>query len=465
MVQRRPTDDLLPEVLGKVYWTEGLGYRLDVELKDGTTKVFDVEFINDNWYLLEETEEGFKTNASGKIRENELGTGYWLSAHPKNPKNLVLAVAPSFGHFLAQGTSTMTQNQPNPTTEINMGGGPVAETNEPDTSGEHGNGSLKGKAPEVFNGDRTKSKAFMSELKIYFTLNRNKTDVKNCYSRTLIALSFIKGPNIVNWVDTQFDVVKQQLRHLCGKDEYDDLLWEEFENRFKKAFVSSTIKESAIVKMENLKMKGDQLDEYIAEHTTLISELEWEHDSEISCQTFRKGLPPPLAKRVIEMEGMPSSLTMWIKQTQKHHARWAMSKALGYQAKREQLGKKFSKWNSKETYREKKKERDPDAMDVDFTQMHPDKKERLMKSGSCFQCEKQGHLSRECPNKNKASIREATVEPPKQSKGKEKALPKAPTEPPSYESLLKGINACTMEDRQKLLEVFSNAGDSNNEDF
>ena len=148
MVSRRPIDDLLPEVLGKVYWEEGLGYRLDVTLKDGTTKVFDVEFINDHWYLLEETEEGFKTNSSGKIRENELGTGYWPSAHPRNPKNLVFATAPSFGHLLEGETSTMTQNQPDPTPEINMGGGPVEATNEPDTTGEPENGSLKGKAPD-----------------------------------------------------------------------------------------------------------------------------------------------------------------------------------------------------------------------------------------------------------------------------------------------------------------------------
>ena len=465
MINRRTTNDLLPEVLGKVYWEEGLGYRLDIELKDNNTKVFDVEFINDNWYLLEETEEGYKTNASGKIPENELGTGYWPSAHPKNPKNLVLAVAPTFGDFLAQGLSTMTQNQPDPAPQINMGGAPVGATNEPETTTEQGSGSLKGKAPDIFNGDRTKSKSFISDLNIYFTLNRNKPDVRNCYSRTLIALSFIKGPTVINWVETQFAKIKDQLRHLCGNDEYDELLWDQFEERFKKAFVSSTIKESAVVKMENLKMKGDRLDEYIAEHTTLVAELEWDHDEEISSQTFRKGLPPPLAKRVIEMEGMPVSLTMWIKQTQKHHARWAMSKALGYQGKKENSSSKFSKWTPRENYREKKKERDPDAMDVDFTQMHPDKKEQLMKAGKCFRCEKQGHLSRECPSRNKASIREATVEPPKQSKGKEKALPKEPTEPPSYESLLKGINACTMEDRQKLLEVFSNAGDSDNEDF
>ena len=32
----------------------------------------------------------------------------------------------------------------------------------------------------------------------------------------------------------------------------------------------------------------------------------------------------------------------------------------------------------------KEKERDPDAMDVDFTQITPDKKEQLIKLESCF---------------------------------------------------------------------------------
>jgi hypothetical protein len=37
-------------------------------------------------------------------------------------------------------------------------------------------------------------------------------------------------------------------------------------------------------------------------------------------------------------------------------------------------------------------------------------------------------------------------------------------DPPSYDSLLKQINACSMEDRQKILEVFSQDG-SEPEDF
>jgi hypothetical protein len=100
-------------------------------------------------------------------------------------------------------------------------------------------------------------------------------------------------------------------------------------------------------------------------------------------------------------------------------------------------------------------------MDVDFTQMSQDKRERLMKSGSCFRCKKQGHMFKDCPTWQNASIQEAkvkTTKQPKQEKKKEK------DEPPSYNSLLKQINACLMEDRQKILEVFSQDG-SEPEDF
>ena len=105
-------------------------------------------------------------------------------------------------------------------------------------------------------------------------------------------------------------------------------------------------------------------------------------------------------------------------------------------------------------------------MDVDRTFMDASKKEKLMKSSSCFCCKKQGHLSRECPTR-KTAIQETKVEePPKPNKkGKAKETTTvAVEEPPSYASLLKQINACKMEDRQKILELFFNDGGSEEEE-
>lgn len=60
-------------------------------------------------------------------------------------------------------------------------------------------------------------------------------------------------------------------------------------------------------------------------------------------------------------------------------------------------------------------------------------------------------------------------ETPKQNKkGKAKETPTTMStseEPPSYPSLLKQINACNMEDRQKILELFFNDRGSKEEDF
>ena len=108
-------------------------------------------------------------------------------------------------------------------------------------------------------------------------------------------------------------------------------------------------------------------------------------------------------------------------------------------------------------------------MDVDWTYMDASEKEKLMKSGSCFHCKKQGHLSWECPTR-KTMIQEAKVEePPKQNKkGNTKETPIAILtleKPPSYSFLLKQINICNMKDRQKILELFSNNGGNEKEDF
>jgi hypothetical protein len=165
-------------------------------------------------------------------------------------------------------------------------------------------------------------------------------------------------------VDTQFDQLEEDLTHVCGGDEDNEDLWLEFEKRFKRAYILSTAKENAYVKLQSLKMKGDQLDEYIADFSTLIGELGWDHDSKISCHNFREGLPIPLTRDIIKMEGILETLTGWIRLMQKYHSRWAMARAFGYQGKKDAHGRFKPHLNPQKL---KKKERDPDAMDVDYT--------------------------------------------------------------------------------------------------
>jgi hypothetical protein len=59
-----------------------------------------------------------------------------------------------------------------PPAQINMGGGIILKGKRKDNHEENRNGGgLRGKAPKVFDGDRTKSKAFISDIQIYFKIN------------------------------------------------------------------------------------------------------------------------------------------------------------------------------------------------------------------------------------------------------------------------------------------------------
>jgi hypothetical protein len=237
-------------------------------------------------------------------------------------------------------------------------------------------------------------------------------------------------------------------------------LWDNFAARFNSNFVSTTIKEDALVKIGDLKMKGGELDEYITEHETLLGQLGWHPDSDIAAEYFRKGLPQPLAKNVIANHGLPSTTKAWAAHARTYHVRYTISKAYGY------FG--GGKDKPKQAYKTPHQRRHDDAvpMDVDAAQvqkwkrLEPEERERLMKEGRCFICKQTGHRSRECPSRA-PSIKEVKIE---ENPSKEPPKGKNKEKPPAYDSLVKGINACSIQDRQKLLEELSNAGNSDEEE-
>ena len=98
-------------------------------------------------------------------------------------------------------------------------------------------------------------------------------------------------------------------------------------------------------------------------------------------------------------------------------------------------------------------------MDVDFARLSPTTKEQLMKEGKCFRCKQARHLSRNCPQK--AEIHEANADSPEKPNNQSRKE-KAKEVPPAYEDLVKGINTCSMEDCQKILEAL---GPNKDEDF
>ena len=71
--------------------------------------------------------------------------------------------------------------------------------------------------------------------------------------------------------------------------------------------------------INELKMKSRQLDEYTANHATLINELGWHNDNEMTCHTYWKELPDAMVKAIINQHGMPNGLQEWTMHAEQQH--------------------------------------------------------------------------------------------------------------------------------------------------
>jgi hypothetical protein len=65
------------------------------------------------------------------------------------------------------------------------------------------NNGMKGTAPSIFDGHHSCSDVFWNEFHCYCLLNRNNESVKVPFFRVLTTLSYIKGPLVEDWVNTQ----------------------------------------------------------------------------------------------------------------------------------------------------------------------------------------------------------------------------------------------------------------------
>ena len=162
------------------------------------------------------------------------------------------------------------------------------------------------------------------------------------------------------------------------------------------------------------------LEDYIASFNTCIAELQWAINHPGTVKAFKQGMSVWLLRKIYGQTPYPAEndLVAW-----QDAARREMSRALLI---KQEAGSSYGKGTVRENRMRsekpgksrfnggRKQERDPDAMDVDvaetnraeskpgtFKRLTPEEKKRLQAEGRCFRCKKQGHLSRDCPDKSK----------------------------------------------------------------
>jgi hypothetical protein len=275
-------------------------------------------------------------------------------------------------------------------------------------------GALTGKEPAIFNGDRSLSDKFMREFNMYKSMNDTHIMMVNPYKRVVLALSLMQGPNIEDWVDTQLNDLNDKVtraQNPIGRDE--EQLWNEFKTTFEAAFTNTTKQQTAYHQLQNLKMQGSDLDNYVSTFKNLAKKAKFEEDAAATIHMFATNLQRGLLNRILDRETVPTTFNGWIEAARKEQQRFSMKQTM-----MQPMSKWPTTWNKPQHKTHRRNPNDETVpMDIDVVRraVTEDDKKKHRDQGRCFECSRQGHMARECPNKKR---QQSQARPTRDSSGK-----------------------------------------------
>jgi Zinc knuckle len=142
-----------------------------------------------------------------------------------------------------------------------------------------------GSLPRIFDGDRTKAEAFLTEFLGYLMLNHGVPGLESPIRQVALALMLIKGEKVDLWVKNMIDTI----RRLHPVHHNVPAVWNEFEHAFRQKFVDSTGELRARNQLDKLKFKYPDIDGHIAEFEDLIVKANYNLASQEAINLFLKG--------------------------------------------------------------------------------------------------------------------------------------------------------------------------------
>jgi len=245
--------------------------------------------------------------------------------------------------------------------------------------------------PKPFNGKHEKLKTFLQDSQMYLLINAEmyETDLK----KIAFMLSLMEEGDAASW--------KQQLIEetfdraiLAGTDPNFGTIVN-FIGALKDAFEPYDSEGNTLEEMKALRIGDVPIDEHIAKYKMLVTKAKLKEENPVVIDLFRESLSLSLQRRLLTLEKPPKTLKDWYE--------WASRLDNNYKRMQRILGR-TNAWKSRKKDKKKTEGRkwnfskkDPNTMDMDI--MTVEKRERCMKNGLCFKCEKKGHLGRDCPPK------------------------------------------------------------------
>ncbi len=214
------------------------------------------------------------------------------------------------------------------------------------------------------------------------------------YQRSMMFLSYIQGPLVNDWVKEQAQWLIDQV--MGGVPHAEENLWITIETRFHQAYTDTAEKQKAQHNIRDLKMKGNNLDGFIAQFTTTAKKAGYDLDSEATLDVFQRALPFKLVANCVKFDH-PVMWINWTRSAQTHQQEYIFLKERVKGNNQRGGATKFQWRNALNNW-------NPNTMDIGRTRAHAtfmDKeKQQRIQSGLCFQCNQKGHIARFCPQKH-----------------------------------------------------------------
>jgi hypothetical protein len=245
-------------------------------------------------------------------------------------------------------------------------------------------------------------------------LNEAHAIMTNPYYRTMFVLSYIKGPNVDDWVAEQVEALNEKVNRQQNPILWtDEQLWNDFNTKFTADFTDTAKEQVAHQKLMALKMFKDDIDSYIATFGALVKAAGYDCNAKETMHLFAQGLRLELLRAILYSNTIPDTIENWEKQACEEIKKNALRDTMLHPNKAHYRWQ-FTQHNGGRRHHPND---ETVPMDIDppvFTQINcthtinkaytDDDKRRHHAEGRCFNCSRIRHMAKECPmRKSQAS--------------------------------------------------------------
>jgi Domain of unknown function (DUF4939) len=273
----------------------------------------------------------------------------------------------------------------------------------------NGSKELNPNKPEPFDGNRDNFKKFLQNVEVYMDVNHETYN--NDLRKIAFVLSFMASGSAATW-KAQF--IEEAYERPAPANPNDWLgTYTQFRKDLMEAFSMFDSVGDALDELRSMrKTKNKLIDEHIAKFKMLATESKINTTNPLTIELFKETLPWGLTLQLMKLETPLKTINDWYEwaaELDHRHAKInrAVEQTRGTGGKDKTPQKK---------YYFPRRERDPNAMDVD--RLTIEERNQLLKEGKCFKCWRTGHRANKCPENDDKKKKSKEV-PKKKMNGRE----------------------------------------------